>query len=428
MSTLSTNLSRSPFIQGANFVQSNDMIYRTALDVTGFNIPVYCASRNQDERRENLIHIVISTTMGLLLVPIYVLALNKVFGDNWLKGNQSFFKLNWQHLDAGNKALAQQHLDKHLARTHQRLANPNWFDKLGFINKGLQTEAQQIEKALGEIAFNSDCLKNVYKAKKAVLLGDLLLTSLGLSLISPVKQWVTRTVAHKDRFTGSETYLSDDKAKVLAQSQSKDDHFATKMGLQVGCVLLPATIATLAHHMTSSEKNPSKVWLAIRNSMDYTSGIFLSVGGLFAVFASTNLSYLVWARDQYERLETVIKYGIACPSFFFGDHLFNGNLAKLVDKALSHAGTFKPNTFIEKAHTSWMGAEPKFIQNVVDEVSTQQGEQKAKQAGNIATAIFLAGFAAHSVAMTVILTGANALTKKLVVRDLSTLQTSKESN
>ncbi|MCX5920189.1 MAG: hypothetical protein NTW61_02520 [Candidatus Melainabacteria bacterium] len=78
MSTLSTNLSRSPFIQGANFVQSNDMIYRTALDVTGFNIPVYCASRNQDERRENLIHIVISTTMGLLLVPIYVLALNKV--------------------------------------------------------------------------------------------------------------------------------------------------------------------------------------------------------------------------------------------------------------------------------------------------------------------------------------------------------------
>ncbi len=118
----------------------------------------------------------------------------------------------------------------------------------------------------------------------------------------------------------------------------------------------------------------------------------------------------------------MIKYGIACPSFFLGDPLFNGNIAKLADNVLNHAGTFKPNTFIEKAHTSWMGAEPKFIQNVVDDVSAQQGEQKAKQAGNIATAIFLARFTGHSAAMTVILTGANALTKKLVVKDLSTLK------
>jgi hypothetical protein len=94
----------------------------------------------------------------------------------------------------------------------------------------------------------------------------------------------------------------------------------------------------------------------------------------------------------------------------------------VADKALSRAGHFKANTFIEKAQTSWLGGEAKFIQQVVDDVSAEQGDKKAKQAGNVASLIFLTGFAAHSLGMTLLLNVANALTKRLVIKDLSTLK------
>ncbi len=119
----------------------------------------------------------------------------------------------------------------------------------------------------------------------------------------------------------------------------------------------------------------------------------------------------------------MIKYGIACPSFFLGDHLFNGNIAKLTDKILAKAGQFEAGTFINTQHASWWGAEQKFIQDVMEQVAkTHNDPKKTQQAGAIASGVFLSGFVAHSMAIAGILTLSNAITKRWITKDLSALQ------
>ena len=114
MSALSNNFSRSAFTQGANFVQSTDLAYRTALDVTGFNVPLYYSCRNDYEKKESLVEIIVSTTVGFLFAPLYVLGLNKALGKLLLNDNQAFFHLNWASLDPKNSQEATNQLQKQL--------------------------------------------------------------------------------------------------------------------------------------------------------------------------------------------------------------------------------------------------------------------------------------------------------------------------
>lgn len=414
-------------LQSADAVQSNDLLYRGVLDVTAWDIHIYMSARNKDEQRERFIEVSLNTICGFIWVPISTLILNHLVSHHLPQKNKMLFNLPWSHLDAGQEPSAMAHLNKEVERIQKRLKTPSgFFDQQKWVQKQLALKKETLENAITHIAQTPNTLKKVYKAKQSVLIANLLLSTLALSFISPTKQFITKVFAHKDRFTGSQNYLSDEDSKKLTNTEARKKQEPFKLVSQACLVMIPATVAWATHHrIDQAVKKGQSIapWLLkIRNSMDYTSGIYLSLGGLFAIFMANNVNDLVWARDQYERLETFIKYCIACPSFFYGDRVFNGNLAKVADKALSRAGHFKANTFIEKAQTSWLGGEAKFIQQVVDDVSAEQGEKKAKQAGNVASLIFLTGFAAHSLGMTLLLNVANALTKRLVIKDLSTLK------
>ena len=80
-------INNSFLVQSSNFVQSNDLVYRTVLDITGFELPYYLSSRNKDERRENLVNITVGGILGFVLAPLYVTGLNKVFAKKFLNNN-----------------------------------------------------------------------------------------------------------------------------------------------------------------------------------------------------------------------------------------------------------------------------------------------------------------------------------------------------
>ncbi|XVJ51643.1 MAG: hypothetical protein HEQ32_06035 [Vampirovibrio sp.] len=65
-------------LQSADAVQSNDLLYRGALDVTAWDIPVYMSARNKDEQRERFIEVSLNTICGFIWVPISTLILNHV--------------------------------------------------------------------------------------------------------------------------------------------------------------------------------------------------------------------------------------------------------------------------------------------------------------------------------------------------------------
>jgi hypothetical protein len=433
MSALSANLSRSTFTQGANFVQSNDLVYRTAIELTGFDAPVYFSARNEYEKKEKLTEITISSTMGFLFAPLYVLGLNKLLSKAMLKDNQAFFQLNWASLDPNNQQKAINQLEKRLAQTENRLHQPNWFDKLGFIKNGLSTHKTQITDALSLIRHGdgTTALKTAYQAKRAVLLADLLIGSFTLSMMGPAKNWVSKHFSHQDRFTGSQTYLSDDDLKKLVQQPTQHDETRQKT---VHCLLAasPALLALGTHLWTRHEllagKQPPKLLMTVRNAMDYTNGIYLMLGGMFSLFLAKNLNLLNWSRDQYECLETAVKYAFVMPTFWMGDHVFNGTIAKLTDAVLSKSKQFDPYTFVEKSKRSWVGAQSKYIQTVMTEVHTTSNDtKKATLAGTVSTGIFLSGFVTHAIATAVILKNVNALTKRWIKKDLSTLQSKQPS-
>ena len=115
------------------------------------------------------------------------------------------------------------------------------------------------------------------------------------------------------------------------------------------------------------------------------------------------------------------------PSFWFGDYIFNGNIAKAVDKISSKYG-FEKGTFIKSDKKSLFGAHPKEIKEVIEQVESKLGAKKANLAGKIATGIFISGFIAHSLAMCCVFLFANAITRKWVTKDLSKINSADETN
>jgi len=413
----------SSIVTASNYVQTNDLLYRSALDVTGFDVPLLCTSRNKDERRENLVNATIGTVGGFLVVPLEALALNKVFASKYLKKNNSFFNLKWEHLDSGKEGDAIKHLEKEINNQKARLKEPNWFDKLNFVKKGINKSINNTELAIREIQKDPSVLKNVYKAKKCVLLPDLLLNSVIMLSIAPLKVFVTKHFAKKDRFTGTQNYLSDNDLNKLVKKENNDTH---KKIIQAGLCLIPFTVALLAHKSIKSSLDkglkPNKFIEKIRNKMDYTSGIYLTSGTLLFILTGKILNSLNWSRDKYERAETMLKYSLIVPSFWFGDYIFNGNIAKATDKFLAKSGKFKQGTFINSEKSGRWGARSHEIKEVIGNVANQYGNKKANSAGKIATGIFISGFLAHSLAMAGIFQLGNAITKKWVTKDLSKLK------
>lgn len=413
----------SSIVRTSNYVQTNDLLYRTALDITGFDVPLLCTSRNKDERRENLVNAFIGTIGGFLIVPLEALALNKFFASKYLKKNNSFFNLKWEHLDSGKEGDAIKHLEKIIEDKKTRLENPNWLDKIGFVKKGLHKSIRNTESAIKEIQKNPSILKKVYKAKKYVLLPDLLLNSAIMLSIAPLKVFVTKHFAKKDRFTGTQNYLSDKDLNKLVKKENKD---SLKKIIQAGLCLIPFTVAFLAHKSTTTKLDkglkPNKFIEKIRNKMDYTSGIYLTSGTLLFILTGKILNSLNWSRDKYERAETLLKYSLIVPSFWFGDYIFNGNIAKITDKLLAKSRKFEKGTFINSKKSGLWGARSHEIKDVIRNVSSKYGNKKANLAGKIATGIFVSGFLAHSLAMAGIFQLGNAITKKWVTKDLSKLK------
>lgn len=419
----------SPIVNATNYVQTNDLLYRTALDITGFDLPLLCTSRNKDERRENLVNAVIGTIGGFLIVPLEALALNKLFASKYLNKNNSFFNLRWEHLDTGKEKEAIKHLQKIIEDKKIRLENPNWVDKIGFVKKGIHKSIRNTESAIKEIQKNPTILKRVYKAKKYVLLPDLLLNSAIMLSIAPLKVLATKHFAKKDRFTGTQDYLSDKDLNKLVKKENKD---SIKKIIQAGLCLIPFTTALLVHKSTNTALDkglkPNKLIEKIRNKMDYTSGIYLTSGTLLFILIGKVLNSLNWARDKYERAETLLKYSLIVPSFWFGDYIFNGNIAKVTDKFLAKSGKFDKGTFINSKKSGLWGAHSQEIKDVIKNVNIKYGNKKANLAGKIATGIFITGFLAHSFAMFGIFQLGNAITKKWVVKDLTKLKNSETEN
>lgn len=419
----------SSIVRASNYVQTNDLLYRTALDITGFDVPLLCTSRNEDERRENLVNAFIGTIGGFLVVPLEALALNKFFASRYLNKNNTFFNLNWKHLDSGKEGDAIKHLEKIIKNQKTRLENPNWLDKIGFVKKGIHKSIRKTESAIKEIQKNPSVLKNVYKAKKYVLLPDLLLNSAIMLSIAPLKVFVTKHFAKKDRFTGTQNYLSDKDLNKLVKKENKD---TLKKIIQAGLCLIPFTVAFLAHKSVKASLDkglkPNKFIEKIRNKMDYTSGIYLTSGTLLFILTGKILNSLNWARDKYERAETLLKYSLIVPSFWFGDYIFNGNIAKAADKFLAKSGKFEKGTFIDSKKSGRLGARSHEIKDVIRNINRKYGSKKANLAGKIATGIFVTGFLAHSFAMAGIFQLGNAITKKWVTKDLSKIKDSEKTN
>lgn len=413
----------SSIVKATNYVQTNDLLYRTALDITGFDLPLLCTSRNKDERRENLVNAFIGTIGGFLVVPLEALALNKLFASKYLDKNSSFFNLRWEHLDPGKEKDAIKHLEKIIEDKKMRLENPNWVDRMGFVKKGIHKSIRNVESAIKEIEKNPAVLKKVYKAKKYVLLPDLLLNSAIMLSIAPLKVFVTRHFAKKDRFTGTQDYLSDKDLNKLVKKENKD---SIKKIIQAGLCLVPFTVAFLAHKSTKASIDkglkPNKFIEKIRNKMDYTSGVYLTSGTLLFILTGKILNSLNWARDKYERAETMLKYSLIVPSFWFGDYIFNGNIAKAADKLLAKSGKFEKGTFIDSKKSGILGARSHEIKDVIKNANSKYGGKKANLAGKIATGIFVSGFLAHSLAMAGIFQLGNAITRKWVTKDLSKLK------
>ncbi len=434
-------------LQPVNFVQSNDLIHRATLDVLGWSTPVYLAARNPDERRERVVELSLATFFGFVLVPLVAKGLTHVYAKQLPHQNPLFFHLTWPQLDSPQEAKA--FLKAELQRTELQRNTPPWLMRqVGwlntYVNQRLDLKATRLQQALKSLVEDPACLQKVSHAKKSVLLGNIFISTLALSCIAPLKQLVTRLFSHKDRFTGSENYLSDEDSKRLSDHESRQKLKPLKALTHTLLVLAPVALAWGTHHGIEQAKKLGKpvpsLLLDFRNYLDYSNGIYLSLGGLFTIFMALNLNDLNWARDRYELQEILTKYSICVPSFWFGDRIFNGNIAKMTDALLSRAGVFKPHTFIvQKASSSAdrvrhtfmqqtkhflekIGPEAKSIQHVYDEVLATNGEAKAKQASALASAVFVAGVASHSLAMAAVLHLSNALTKHLVTRDLSSLK------
>ena len=415
----------------AGIIDSRESTYRTALDITGFCLPIMGAAafRNTWSFLEATFESVIDCLM-VYIAPQTTTFVGKILSKKILPEEEQkdyfhylgFLRSDLENLDAlkqGVKRIEQEEIkDKErIAELYKKTGNEKKANH--FLNR-----AKETQDFCKRFTISEDKRQNIQKLKKSVILGESLLESIIWGFKGLFIRLFRKHILRQDRFTGTLGYLSDSESATLGEGS--EISLIQKIGIGVATVISPIINAFFLKKIEKPDnvKN-SKFYTIVNDQIDMTHSVYPKLGLLFTYLQVPELLGMIsTSQGKYEILERILRYCAGIPSWWCGHRVTNGLMAKIADERLQKEFN-KTGILVEPQkrdkNSLWdrlcdYFPEPARIQHVLDR--TEGNKDLQEKAVDLHAKTLYGGFALHSFLIWVLMMGVNALTKLRVMRTL----------
>ncbi len=410
----------------AGVIDSRESTYRTALDVTGFSLPIIVASafRNVWNFLESVFEGTIDIVM-IALAPQVTNLTGKFFGTQILNADEKkdYLKyLYFQMTELDDMKTFQEGLERiKTQETKDKLRIAELYKAAGKNEQAEQYENQAKDTKHFAESFicTEEKRQKIKQLKKSVIIGQSALEGLLWANKHFFVRVFRKHILGKENFTGTSSYLDEGNVGL---------HPLQKIGIGVSQVISPVTTWFLLNKADSPEKRKeSKFFSMVHNQLDMTHGLFPKLGLLFNYLQiPVMLGAVCNAQGKYEIAEKLIRDLNLMGSWWFGHRVTNGLVALNADKKLGKEfgkkGILVEKDVYEKSNNDgfWtkLGKnlpEPTRIQHVLDE--TEGNEKLREKAVNAHAKSLYFGFGLHSLLVCLNMMGVAWLTKLRVNSD-----------
>ena len=421
----------------ASIVCSRESTYRTALDITAFDLPSMTADAFRGPKK--FLEAVFEgscATVSILLSPIITTGIGNllstfIFTDKNHRNdalNYLRFNLNeLRNLNDFKKAI--ERIKKEEPEDKSFIAS--LFKRTGNVEKSnrYQYEAKQINKFCERFTASEELRKEVYKFKKTTIIAESFIEGGFWGSFGLLLRLFRKHVLREDRFTGTKGYASDTESEQLGETG--DLNLFQKI-VGVGSIFLSPVVNSILLSKTENDdavKN-SKFLKVARDQLDMTHGVYPKLGLLFTWTSIPKWGgAIITAQGWYERVERILKLLTVIPSWWMGHRVTNGLFAKHADKELAKKYNTEGGVLVERKYLepvkdsdSFLAKlakrfpEPARIHHVLS--STESNKQLQTEAEDLHAKSLYKGFAMHSLLVWVINMTVNYTTKLRVKRAL----------
>ena len=412
----------------AGIIDSRESTYRTALDVTGFSLPIIVASafRNIWNFLESTFEGIIDIVM-IALAPTITNLTGKIFGKFTLDDTEKKDYLKYLYFqipeldDMETFKGGLERIKKQETKDKLRIAE---LYKLAGKNeraKQYEEQAKDTENFAKSFVCTEEKRQKIKKLKKSVIIGQSAIEGLLWANKHFFVRMFRKHVLGKEHFTGTSSYLDEGEIAL---------HPIQKAGMAVAQVISPLLTWGLLNQADKPEKRKeNKFFSIVHNQLDMTHGLFPKLGLLFNYLqVPVLLGAICNAQGKYEVAEKLIRDLNLVGSWWFGHRVTNGLVALNADKKLGSEfgkkGILVEKDVYEKSANDgfWtkLGKnlpEPTRIQHVLDETEGNE-KLKEKAVNEHAKSLYL-GFGLHSILVCLNMMGVAWLTKLRVKSDQS---------
>ncbi len=383
----------------AEIVCSRESIFRSALDLTGWEIPMVLAAltRNVYSTAEALYQAVYSLS-AMITIPYITKYFGKYFGKSIMKAEEL--------KDIDHYMLFQmKDLDNHetLMQGIQRIKEEEPEDN-GFIatlyrdSKSKEAyylnRAKAIKKFADDFVIDDGKLERIKQLKKSTIQSGSFVEGCLWGSQFLTNRLFRKYILGQDSFTGTINYETKEDAKKTGDaSKLKWWQIVGNIGAIASSPLINYFLLNRLEDKEAVKQSP---WLQmIKNQWDMTHGIFPKLGLMVSFVMVPNiLGMLFSSQGRNEFFENLLTSFTVNMSWWFGHHLTNGTLAQHNDAKLAKKFGVERGILIEPQDINRVIAEPAKIQQVLHRVRHDPALEK--EARNIHAKVLYQGFALHS--------------------------------
>ena len=319
-------------------LDSSVMLSRALIDLCGCDIPWVIMANNNTERKEKSRKLFSGFAVAWL-TPFCTLPFSNRFAMKYIgKLTKSFWSNNHKAIHISNEFLKD---TKSMMAELQRIANKTdkypleaIYGKFNPKNKKKYVQKLNIDELLKSVGGDEEELrKKLIRSKNAVFFSDCVFTFTTIGAFPFFNNEITKKDSGQSGFSAEMSMADKEIVEKRAENyeKSKRKKFLTYMGILTGTTLA----MSLGAFASLYSKNGSKFVQNLRNGsklFDYNKGIYMSRLPLFIGSAVTCIGSILAARNNTERKDVALRFGIPLTIFYGGDLLLSSLFANLSDR------------------------------------------------------------------------------------------------
>ncbi|MBT6843116.1 MAG: hypothetical protein HOA17_04885 [Candidatus Melainabacteria bacterium] len=383
----------------AEIVCSRESIFRSALDLTGWEIPVILA--NAMRNKYSFAEAVFQGTYAFLtmvMAPYFTKWVGHLAGKSIMKEDEHkdidkymLFQLNdlddQQTLNTGLERIKEEEPEDSLFLSQLYSKNQTKSDYY-------QNQAEVQKSFFNNLTVDDSKLQRIKKLKRATIQGESFIEGGLWGGLFMASRLFRKYVLKQDRFTGTKAYESDEESKKGTDSSKMAWwQWAGVLGSMISSPILNHFVLNKVEDKEAVAKSP---WLkTIKNQWDMTHGVFPKLGLMVSfLMMPVNAGWLFSAQGKNELIEALMMIATMVPSWWFGHRITNGVLAQNADKKLSEKFGVERGILVEPGDLHQATPEPAKIQHVLRKV--RHDPKLEKEARDEHAKVLYKGFALHS--------------------------------